>query len=130
MDLEIQDYSQWFPGEDNNVADSLSRDFQLADKELISYMHCFFPSQMPSRFKIIPLFNEIVLWLTLLLQRLPVNELFREEHMQTKHAHGIVGKGTANQLAWRQTFSLTDSTKNIESKLLEPSQLQCEKEDF
>ena len=129
MDLDVQDYSQWFPGADNNVEDSLSCNFQLLDKDYISYLCHFFPTQMPSRFKIIPLPNEIILWLTSLLQRLPVNELFREEHMQTKHAHGIIGKSTANPLAWRQTFSLTDSTKNIKSKLPEPLQLQCEKED-
>jgi hypothetical protein len=81
MDLEIKDFSQWFPGRLNNVADSLSRDFYLSDEKLTTYLRSFFPSQIPSSFTIVPIPNKIVSWLISLFQRFPVNELFREEHI-------------------------------------------------
>ena len=38
MNHEIRDYSQWFLGKDNNVADSLSRDMHMTDDELTSFL--------------------------------------------------------------------------------------------
>jgi hypothetical protein len=131
MDHEIKDYSQWFPGTKNNVADSLSRDFHLTDDKLISYLRHYFPSQIPSNFKIVTLLpKEIVSYLTSTLQLLPVNERFREEHMPTKNSPGNAGTNTVHLSDSRQIFSLTDSAKNIASKSWEPSQPQCETEDF
>jgi hypothetical protein len=43
MELEIQDYSQWFPGIENNVADSLSRNFHLSDENLTAYLCSAYP---------------------------------------------------------------------------------------
>ena len=34
MNHEIREYSQWFPGKENCVADALSRDFHLSDDDL------------------------------------------------------------------------------------------------
>jgi hypothetical protein len=130
MDLEIKDFSQWFPGRLNNVADSLSRDFHLSDEKLTTYLRSFFPSQIPSSFTIVPLPNEIVLWLISLLQRLPVNKLFREEHMPTKHSLGNVGSSTANQSALILTSSSTGSVEKTDTKSSEHSQSHCEKDDF
>ena len=96
MDLKIRDCSQWFLGAKNNVADSLSRDFHLTDNKLISYLCHHFPSQIPSRFKIILLPNEIVSWLTSMLQLFPVNKRFREEHIPTKLSPGNDGSSTAS----------------------------------
>ena len=115
MDLEINDFSQWFPGRLNNVADSLSRDFHLSDEKQTTYLRSFFPSQIPSSFTIVPLPNEIVSWLISLLQRLPVNELFREEHMPTKHFLGHVGSSTANQSALILTSSSTGSVEKTDT---------------
>ena len=130
MDLEIRDYSQWFPGTENNVADSLSREFHLTDDKLISYLRHYFPSQIPSRFKIVLLPKEIVSYLTSTLQLLHVNERFREEHMPTKNSPGNAGIYIVHLSDSRQISSLTDSAKNIASKSWEPSQPQFETEDF
>jgi hypothetical protein len=130
MNLGIKDYSQWFPGENNNVVDSLSCDFHLTDNELISYLRHYFPSQIPSIFKIVPLPNKIVSWLTSLLQLLPVNELFREEHMPTKTLLATLEQNTANPQAWRQISSSTDSVKSIASESSELLLSQCKTEDF
>jgi hypothetical protein len=64
---EIREYSQWFCGADNQVADALSRDDNRTDKELTKILHLHCPSQVPQHFKIVPLPSEIVSWLTLLL---------------------------------------------------------------
>jgi hypothetical protein len=130
MDFEIRDYSQWFPGVENNVVDSLSCNFHLSDDILTAHLRSVYPSQIPSNFRIVPLPNEIVCWLTLLLQPLPVNELFKEKHMPTKNCHGGDGSYIANQLVSIQTSSLIDSGATIVlgSSVLSPS--QCKKDDF
>ena len=43
LDLVIKDYSQWFPGEENVVADSLSCDDDRMDKELTNILCLFAP---------------------------------------------------------------------------------------
>ncbi len=49
----IKEYSQWFPGKKNNIADSLSRDFDLDDAELSKYLHLHYPSQLPPHFQVV-----------------------------------------------------------------------------
>jgi hypothetical protein len=63
----IREYSQWFRGADNNVADALSQDYNRSDDELTNILctHCY--SQLPQHFKFFPLPNMITLWLTSLL---------------------------------------------------------------
>ncbi len=82
--LGIREYSQWFPGEENIIANSLSRDDDRTNAELttLSCIHC--PSQIPEHFKIQPLPNKTTSWLTALLLRLPVKEQLQEKHTRTK----------------------------------------------
>ena len=130
MDLEIRDCSQWFPGVENNVADSLSRNLHLSDDNLTAYLCSVYPSQIPSNFRIVPLPNEIVYWLTSLLQPLPVNKLFKEKHMPTKNCPGSGGPYTANQLVSTQTSSLIDLGANIVLGSLALLLSQCGKDNF
>ena len=74
MDYKVKNYSQWFPGDNNDVSDALSRDYNRGDKELTNILQTFVPSQVPSHFKIVPLPNKISSWLTLILLRVPVKE--------------------------------------------------------
>eukprot|EP00957_Ditylum_brightwellii_P181405 13818299-Ditylum_brightwellii.AAC.1 len=41
----IKDYSQWFPGKDNNVSDAFSQDDDREDEELTHILKNFVPSQ-------------------------------------------------------------------------------------
>eukprot|EP00957_Ditylum_brightwellii_P138044 10524181-Ditylum_brightwellii.AAC.1 len=41
----IKDYSQWFPGKDNNISDTLSLNDDWKDKELTHILRNFIPSQ-------------------------------------------------------------------------------------
>ena len=44
VDHKIVVYSQWFPGKDNIIPDSLSRDWHLSDDELLTLLTDLFPS--------------------------------------------------------------------------------------
>jgi hypothetical protein len=86
----IKEYSQWFPGRKNNLADALSRDFDRSDIALIQIPRDTCPSQLPQHFQIAPLPNEISSWLTSLLQKLPVKEQLWEAHTRTTLGRGTV----------------------------------------
>ena len=120
LEAGVKDYSQWFPGDENDVADSLSRDFHLSDAELTNLLTHIVPQQLPQDFTIVPLPNEIVSWLTSLLQKLPVKEQLHEAHTRSKLARGRGGPSTAPPLA-STTSSLTDSHEDSASSSWEPS---------
>lgn len=128
-DHEIKSYSQWFPGKENIVADALSRDDDRTDSELTFLLYRFAPHQMPPNFKIVPLPNEIVSWLTSLLLKLPVNEQYREAHTRTKLGRGGDGMNIVNQ-SDSPMCSSTDSIEHKKSSSWERLPWLCEKEDF
>jgi hypothetical protein len=55
----VKEYSQWFPGRENNIADALSRDFDCSDAALTQAFCDTCPSQLPQHFHIAPLPNKI-----------------------------------------------------------------------
>ena len=89
MENNIKDYSQWFPGKENEVANALSRDDDRSDEELTKILRTFVPEQVPKHFTIVPLPNEIVSWLTSLLQMLPEKAQLQEKHTRTKLGRGV-----------------------------------------
>ena len=127
--LGIREYSQWFEGEANVVADSLSWDDNRTDEELTNLFRTFCKSQIPEHFKIQPLPNEIVSWLTALLLRLPEKQQLQEKHTRTKLGRGSIGSPTAAGLDWR-TPSLTTSHAIHESNCSEPLPWLCMRHDF
>jgi hypothetical protein len=66
LENDLCQYSQWFPGKENDVSDALSRDDDRSDKELTHILHTFVPEQILDYFEIVPLPNVIVSWLTAL----------------------------------------------------------------
>ena len=64
-------FSKWFPGKENQVADSLSRDHHLTNAELLPLLHSSFPEQMPQDFAIFPLPRKLSSQITTWLRRLP-----------------------------------------------------------
>ncbi len=63
----IKEYSQWFAGSKNNVADSLSQDFDCTNDKLTHILHDTCPSQLPKHFLIVLLPSKISSWPTSLL---------------------------------------------------------------
>jgi hypothetical protein len=96
MNHEIREYSQWFPGIQNNVADALSREIDLSDAKLTNLLRLSVPSQVPENFEIVPLPNKIVSWLTSLLLQMLVQEQYKEEHTKTTLGPGIAGTSIAS----------------------------------
>ena len=130
MEHEIKNYSQWFPGEENDVSDALSRDDDRSDDELTTILRTFVPSQVPDHFEIVQLPSEISSWLTSLLQRLPVKEQLLEKHTRTKIRRGADGSSTAAQSASSTTTTSTTSQEARESNSSERLPWLCGEEDF
>ena len=130
MDANICHFSQWFPGKENDVSDALSRDDDRSDEELTNILYSHVPEQMPEHFKIVPLPQEIVSWLTSLLSTLPVKAQLQERHTRTKLGRGGDGLSTQNQSESNKISSSTDSPNPKESKSWEPLPWLCAKDDF
>ncbi len=129
MSLGIKNYSQWFCGELNDVSDSLYRDNDRTNNELIKIYCTSCPSQVPSHFEIVPLPNKITSWLIALLRKLPVNQQYSEVHTGCKLWRGNVGANTTVALATK-TSSSNPSQSTSESNSLEPLPWLYEKDGF
>ena len=130
LENEIVEYAQWFKGEENVVADSLSRDDDRTDEELTTILKTHCSSQVPEDFKILRLPKEIDSWLTSVLQRLPVKEQLRSKHTRTKIGRGGGGSSGPSQLDSNMTFSSMDSNEPRESNSWVPSPWLSVKDDF
>jgi hypothetical protein len=129
MTTGIREYSQWFRGEDNMVAGSLSHHDDQSDKELTQLSCTHFSSQIPPHFEIQPLPNKITLWLTALLLRLPMKEQFKEKHTRTSLGCGKDEESTADGLD-SQTPSLATSSAPLGSNSSAPLPWLCVRHVF
>ena len=85
-------YSQWFPGKDNIIPDSLSRDWHLSDAQLLKLLTQLFPSQLPQDFNLSPLPTEVESWISSILLPLPRNEQRLKAHKPSGLVLGDSGK--------------------------------------
>jgi hypothetical protein len=127
---ETREYSQWFCGADNQVADALFRDDDRTDAELTKILcsHCL--SQVPEHFRIVPLPNKITSWLTLLLLWLPVKPGLAEEHTKTTLGRGTTTSTIATASDLEEIISSTTSPNNRESNSWGLSPWLCVKGNF
>ena len=130
MEANICHFSQWFPGKENDVSDALSRDDDRSDEELTNILYSHVPEQMPPHFKIVPLPQEIVSWLTSLLSTLPVKTQLQERHTRTKLGRGEDGLSMQDQSELHKISSSTDLPSPKESSSWEPLPWLCAKDDF
>ncbi len=127
MTLGIREYSQWFKGEANVVANALSRDNDRSDDKLTHIFCTHRPSQSPPHFKIQPLPNKT--WLTALLLKLPVNAQYNKKHTRTKLGCGTGGQPTAVGLD-SPTHSSPTSSAPQKSRSLVHLPWLCAKRNF
>ncbi len=113
---KIREYSQWFRGADNHVADALFRDDDRTDKELTKILRLHCPSQVSPHFKIVPLPSKIVSWLTLLLLWLPPKPELAEEHTRTTLGRGPDTPKSATASASTGTIPLIECPDSTESQ--------------
>ena len=130
LEASIKEYSQWFPGKENNVADALSCDFNCSACELTKILRKTCPSQLPKHFQIAPLPNKISSWLTALLLKLPVREQLREAHTRTMLSRGTVSPSTSEALESATMPSLTPLLELNETRSLEPLPWLSGKDNF
>ena len=112
---DIREYSQWFPGNRNVVADSLSRDFHINDNSLTNLFRSNFPQQIPPRFNIAPLPLEISSWICAWLREMPNSQQRLEEHQPSTIEHGFDGSNSWKRLIFPAIFSSNPSIRNIKS---------------
>eukprot|EP00957_Ditylum_brightwellii_P059115 4485413-Ditylum_brightwellii.AAC.1 len=86
--------------------------------------------KVPEHFKLVPLPREILCWLTLLLQRLPMKKLFWGKHTRAKHGYGEDGKSMSCPLELMTTSSLIASQKALELSSWEPLPWLSTRGDF
>jgi hypothetical protein len=123
-------YSQWFPGEENVIADSLSRDFHIESDTLSNLLSASFPTQVPFGLKIFHLPDKIVSWLTSLLLNQPLKELWSKEPTRSKFALGLDTATTFSPLDYRMTCTLTTSQEGTNTNYSAPSLKLSERADF
>jgi hypothetical protein len=116
-------YSQWFQGDENIIADALSRDFHLTDSELTFLILHSLPNQAPIGFKILEVPTEIYSWLTCLLCSQPLTQQWSQEPRRSKLWRGQGIPHTSNQLESQMIPTLNNSTNPRNTEYSEPLQL-------
>jgi hypothetical protein len=88
MDGGFALFSQWFPGEENDVSDSLSRDTDLPCDQLTHLLLSSVPDQVPPDFAIFPLLPELCSQLETWLLKLPKLMLSLQPPVRSKLCTG------------------------------------------
>ena len=110
MDADAVLYRQWFKGEDNAVADSLSRDCHyLSNASHEKFLQLSIPQQLPQNFRIRPIPQKVSSFLTSILQQLPVQELRLKAQKASDLAHGNLGILSYIKSDLSRKSTLTDS---------------------
>lgn len=130
MNKNCKDFSQWFEGDANELADSLSRDFHLSNEYLTSIYHHSIPKQTPPNLKISPPPEEIISYLYAMLQSLPETTQRPEKHKISKVSLGAVGQDFSNESTSTETRSSTTSPKGTEPSSSVHLPKQSETESF
>ena len=128
--FNMREYSQWFPGHKNIVADSLSRDFHVTNTDLVSKFNKHFAPQIPPHFNIYALPREIECWICALLQRLPEQQQSLEAHHSSNFELGNAGNPSSNQLIFPRIYSSTNSNATNEQRLYQHSLMHIEEQSF
>ncbi len=100
-------YSQWFPGDSNNIADALSRDQHSTNTELCSTLLSLFPEQIPSGLIISELPKEILSWTFSILRQLPKPQQSSQELQRNINEVYRDGSPSYNPLESTTTSTLT-----------------------
>ena len=91
MEKEINHYTQWFPGKKNHVADALSRDFAIPDRNLTRILQLSNLPLLPQNFRIIRLDETLISHIGDLLRLLPKMQV----SLQPESSALVAGLGTS-----------------------------------
>jgi hypothetical protein len=123
-------FSKWFPGKDNAVADSLSRDHHLPNDTLLPILHSSFPEQMPLDFAICRLPRKLCLQIMTWLRKLPPS--LQSPKVPTRSAIGTSATthGSSNGSSLTTTPSSTPLTRSAGLASSAPLLTHTGSEDF
>ena len=128
LDSETLLYKQWLRGEDNVVADSLSRDvYFLSPKSHEIFLQSTVFPQLPPNFQILPLQEEICSFISSTLQLLPVNQQRLLQPKASDLARGNRGCLSSIAQAWKSQSSLETFQFSKETSSSPLSHKQSEK---
>ena len=119
-------YSQWFPGDENDITDSLSRDLHLSDNNLTRLLTFALPYQLPHNFSTVPFPKRILSafssWLLMLLaKRQPL-----KQHKTSALLVGNAGCFSSKALGSAKKPSSTTSNNTKKLGYSGPSVMQSE----
>jgi hypothetical protein len=123
-------YSQWFPGDENAISDSISRDFHLPMPTLTNLLVSSIPDQVPFGLKILSLHTENSSWLICLLRNQPQKEQWSKVPLRSKFARGGDTLNTLPISESTQIPTSINSPKPRNTEYLAHLHTQSEKVDF
>ena len=118
-------YSEYIKGEHNNVADTLSRNFDLNTHELTSLLYDSFPKQMPKDFNIIDIPEDIVSWILSILRDETSKMVLKNNHHRRKKPTFKNGTSSVTSPEYQIDSSQTNQASK-KRKFYVPSQQQFE----
>jgi hypothetical protein len=124
---EISHYSQWFPGKENSVADSLSRDFHLDDDEIDAHVRAQFAPQIPRSFRLVRLTAAMTSSVGSLLRLLPRTQQLPREPVPSATAAGGGTTSSSKRSVTSAIRSSAASESGNASKSFRASPLLCAK---
>jgi hypothetical protein len=128
MKKQACNYSQHIRGEENTIADMLSRDTNLSDEQLITLINTYSPPLLPQHIQLCPLSKRITSWIDSLAQSAPKMRELRWQHTPSTIAAGVSGWNFCQKS--QQTIpTLTISRKTNETQSYVSSWIQSKMEN-
>lgn len=112
LDADSCLYSQWFPGNKNDVADCCSRRFDLPDSVFIPHLKSNFADQLPTDLDLRPIPEPIISWVTSAVQRVHEMKPSPNPPPKTNDEPGDVGANSSST----SNSSATTSSKGSASR--------------
>ena len=120
MNAKAMLYSQWFCGDHNVCTDSLSRDCPyLSPSSHQSFLKSCAPKQTPANLSIRPVPDEIVCFVTSMLQQLPVQQQRCRKQKASELLRGATGTLSCSPWDLNNHFTSTAS-QDFKGQLLSP----------
>jgi hypothetical protein len=114
-------YSEYLPGDENEICDSLSRDFHLSKTELMSLFSNSPSVKIPQDFAIYKVPGEIASWAFSLVQQSPAQKQLPSALTPSKLWRSSVGASFVKTSISTTTFSSTNSASTNRTPSLELS---------
>ena len=122
--------SYWIRGEENPVADSLSRDSYLSNTQLAYLFSSFYPNQMPYCFRFLTLTLAMICFMTSLVQDSMVQTEFKKQPKKISLSIGQIGQNILQAYGGEEHLTSMVSASTINAASLPPFSSRCATADF